>query len=72
VNAPAKIRHASDSTEWMSVGEAAAQCGMSEETVRRHLLKGTIPVRALRVGTSIRIDRPAWDDWFTASLLNTN
>jgi excisionase family DNA binding protein len=72
VTAPAKTRHARDSDQWMSVGEASAQCGMSEETVRRHLLKGTIPVRALRVGTSIRIDRPAWDKWFAASLVNAN
>jgi excisionase family DNA binding protein len=70
--AATRTRHAQDSDQWMSVGEAAEACGLSEESVRRNLVRGTIPVRALRIGTCIRIDRPAFNEWFMASLLNAD
>lgn len=64
--------HAADSEIWMSVGEAAKECGLSEETVRRRILSGKIPVRAFHDGRTTRIDRSAWRDWFTGCLVNAD
>jgi excisionase family DNA binding protein len=51
-------------SEWLSVGEVAAELGCSEPTVRRRIREGELPaVRLGPRGSGVRVPRAALNAW---------
>ena len=47
-----------------SIAEVAEQVGVSEDTVKRAIAKGQLPIR--KIGRLTRIDRQDRDEWLLA------